>query len=262
MTSALTLDELRRGEAMLGDLPSQYDIRSIRPEARRLAPRVADALDPSIDIVVIDDRALMRECFAMSLGMVYEGISVLCFSSIAEWLAVADRHAGVSLILLCRGGLKDATDSGEISTLQAIDNPVPVIVVSEEEDVEEVQRVIHLGARGFIPASVDLRLAVMAMHLVRAGGTYLPESILQAQLPQPKVDERKLQFGGRFTERQAAVLDALRQGKPNKIIAYELNMRESTVKVHIRNVMKKLNAKNRTEVAFMTNYLFPERTGP
>jgi len=54
-----------------------------------------------------------------------------------------------------------------------------------------------------------------------------------------------------FTPRQAAVVEALRQGKPNKIIAYELDMRESTVKVHIRHIMKKLNATNRTQVAFM-----------
>ena len=58
-----------------------------------------------------------------------------------------------------------------------------------------------------------------------------------------------------FTARQAAVIGALRQGKQNKIIAYELNMRESTVKVHVRNIMKKLNATNRTEVAYLTNQL-------
>jgi hypothetical protein len=49
------------------------------------------------------------------------------------------------------------------------------------------------------------------------------------------------------------VVESLRQGKPNKIIAYELNLCESTVKVHVRNIMKKLRAKNRTEVAFLMN---------
>ena len=46
-------------------------------------------------------------------------------------------------------------------------------------------------------------------------------------------------------------MEALRRGKPNKIIAYELNMCESTVKVHIRNIMKRLKAKNRTEAAYI-----------
>ncbi len=60
-----------------------------------------------------------------------------------------------------------------------------------------------------------------------------------------------------FTARQAAVIEALRRGKANKIIAYELSMCESTVKVHIRNIMKKLNATNRTEVAYKMDTLFP-----
>ncbi len=54
-----------------------------------------------------------------------------------------------------------------------------------------------------------------------------------------------------FTCREAEVVRLLRQGKPNKIIAFELSISESTVKVHIRNIMKKLNATNRTQVVFL-----------
>ena len=54
---------------------------------------------------------------------------------------------------------------------------------------------------------------------------------------------------GLVTARELAVIRAIQKGKSNKVIAYELNMCESTVKVHVRNIMKKLKAKNRTEVA-------------
>jgi DNA-binding NarL/FixJ family response regulator len=47
-------------------------------------------------------------------------------------------------------------------------------------------------------------------------------------------------------------LERLRQGKQNKMIAYELGMCESTVKVHIRHIMRKLNARNRTQVVLLT----------
>ena len=60
-----------------------------------------------------------------------------------------------------------------------------------------------------------------------------------------------------LTGRQLQVVEAIRQGKPNKVIAYELNMCESTVKVHVRAIMKKLKARNRTEVA----YLYPSSMG-
>ena len=61
------------------------------------------------------------------------------------------------------------------------------------------------------------------------------------------------------TGRQAAVLKALCRGKANKIIAFELNLCESTVKVHIRSIMKKLQARNRTEVALKLHNLVQSR---
>ena len=212
------------------------------------------AVDP-ISIGIIDDRTLIRECFAKSIEAASAAISVLSFSTIEEWQAAEGCHALVSLLLLCRSGRGLAADNEEIESLSRSSDGIPIILVSDEDDSAVIRRVIGLGARGFIPASVDLRLAVMAMHLVQAGGIYLPESILNSsQRPQHQTDNaRKSELHSLFTERQEAVVDALRQGKPNKIIAYELNMRESTVKVHVRNIMKKLKAKNRTEVAFMIN---------
>ena len=58
-----------------------------------------------------------------------------------------------------------------------------------------------------------------------------------------------------FTARQTAVLNVLCKGKANKIIAYELCMCESTVKVHVRNIMKKLKATNRTQIAYLVREL-------
>ena len=56
-----------------------------------------------------------------------------------------------------------------------------------------------------------------------------------------------------LTGRELSVVQAIQQGKSNKIIAHELNMGLSTVKVHLRNVMRKMNAKNRTDVAMKLN---------
>jgi DNA-binding NarL/FixJ family response regulator len=61
-----------------------------------------------------------------------------------------------------------------------------------------------------------------------------------------------------FTSRQIQVAKAIWEGKPNKIIAYELNMCESTVKIHARDIMRKLKATNRTEAAYKVSNLFAE----
>jgi DNA-binding NarL/FixJ family response regulator len=55
-----------------------------------------------------------------------------------------------------------------------------------------------------------------------------------------------------FTPRELEVLPLLRKGSPNALIAYELGMAESTLKAHIRHIMKKLNARNRTRVVLPT----------
>ena len=62
--------------------------------------------------------------------------------------------------------------------------------------------------------------------------------------------------GDLLTERQMMVVEALCQGMANKQIAYELGMSEHTVKVHLRHIMRKLRARNRTEVAVLTKDFF------
>ena len=86
------------------------------------------------------------------------------------------------------------------------------------------------------------------MRLVHADGVLVPESCLHSL---PERTDSAAQRATLFTHRQLQVVEAIRQGKPNKIIAYELSMCESTVKVHVRTIMKKLQARNRTQVAYL-----------
>ena len=65
-----------------------------------------------------------------------------------------------------------------------------------------------------------------------------------------------------LTPRELSVIDLLREGKPNKLIAARLDMQESTVKVHVRNILKKLNATNRTHAAFVANRLLGQDAKP
>jgi DNA-binding NarL/FixJ family response regulator len=61
-------------------------------------------------------------------------------------------------------------------------------------------------------------------------------------------EDTSRQHDSRFTQREAAVLERLRQGQPNKIIAHALGVSESTVKVHLRSIMSKLKVRNRTQI--------------
>ena len=95
---------------------------------------------------------------------------------------------------------------------------------------------------------MGFEIAIEAVRFVLAGGTYVPMDCLLSRAGRGDAPS-EAPTSGLVTARELAVIRAIQKGKSNKVIAYELNMCESTVKVHVRRIMKKLNAKNRTDVA-------------
>ncbi len=119
---------------------------------------------------------------------------------------------------------------------------------------------IALNSRAYSTAVIQdpmlgVKRAVRAFVL--AGGTYFPREALLA----PRTGVGYASGGGGtpiavvakagLTARQGEVLERLRFGKSNKHIARELHMQEATVKVHVRQIMRKLGAANRTQVALL-----------
>ena len=141
-----------------------------------------------------------------------------------------------------------------LSAVSAALPATPVALLSHFEDRQSIREAFGLGVRGYIPTSLASMVAVEAVRLICVGGTFAPTVALLCQSP-PRSSAGEPQIGG-FTQRQSQILDCLQRGMANKLIAYELNMCESTVKVHIRNIMKKLNATNRTQVAYLTRGFF------
>lgn len=209
-------------------------------------------------LVLIDRRALERECFVRSIEMSHPRVSVAGYGSVDEWRESALGMSEPAAILFNIGS-REASDPAVGAELTAVldsVNPVPVIVIAESSDLRDMIAAIDCGARGYIPASIGFEFIVEAMRLTAAGGMFLPAaSVLSLRdAIRPKA-EAAPSLDKQFTARQIDVVNALRRGKANKIIAFELDMSESTVKVHIRNIMKKLKATNRTEAAFKLNSL-------
>ena len=207
-------------------------------------------------LVIIDRRALTRECLVRSLQSDVKCLA-LGFPTVSEWLATAPDDSPEPLLVLCfgNGKLEHEIAECELALLLKTGKGVPVVLLSDAEDITDVFDAFDNGVQGYIPTSVPLNVAVQALSLVRAGGIYVPADsfLLWKRSGGTLARPAENPFSEVFTTRQAAVLSALREGKSNKIIAYDLSMRESTVKVHVRNIMRKLNAHNRTEVAYKIN---------
>jgi DNA-binding NarL/FixJ family response regulator len=214
-------------------------------------------------IAIIDENALSRSCLTRCLSASEPNFLADSYSSVDEWRQ-ASAHGKALIVLLCATGRK-ATEAAVRRDLDVVVQVAPearVIMVSDFEDSTEIVASFERGARGFIAMSSNLDVAIAAIRLVRAGGTFVPASGLLlsraagTSSTANEADTASRQRQNVFTQRQLEVIDRLRQGESNKLIAYKLNMGECTVKVHVRNIMRKIKARNRTEIAFLTNELF------
>jgi DNA-binding NarL/FixJ family response regulator len=213
-------------------------------------------LEALSNIIVIEKRALVRECLTACLKTAL-GPGILAFPNVDSWIEVKEQTSPCLVVLSTGGQDSDsACVHRDTSLLSRVAAQLPIILLADAEEPDEIVEALQHGAKGYIPTSASLKIAIEAMRLVKAGGIYAPaNSLINANRKSVNGSNGKKAVHKIFTERQVAVLEALRKGKANKIIAYELNMRESTVKVHVRNIMKKFRAKNRTEVAYMAQSL-------
>lgn len=214
-------------------------------------------------IVLIDHRPLVGQCLLTSLRGTDKLSTFALYPSLQRWKDDAV-HLAASLVVLCLPGGQTADAelafiTRDLEEVRGWNDTVSVMVMSDTESAEVIVRIFQLGVQGYIPTTSSLDVAVQAFRLVCAGGVYMPAACMLTALANGSTKPQGARKDDEvFSPRQISVARALRKGTPNKIIAYELNMCESTVKVHVRNIMKKLKAKNRTEVAYLTNKYFQD----
>lgn len=127
-----------------------------------------------------------------------------------------------------------------------------VIVIAEQITLVLVRKVLEIGGRGIIPTDFDADLFRMALFMALRGETFFPSS---AWLPTLRIcaDCEPISAPGTgdrplITWREREILNQLFQGIGNKLIAYNLGITEATVKMHMSNLSRKLEAQNRTQL--------------
>jgi DNA-binding NarL/FixJ family response regulator len=199
-------------------------------------------------VIIIEPRNIFKECLSHYLSL-FSGVETISIGSPKDWPKIAELSTLPDIILLCVvEGERLPADLSEIVPATEELRSLPVVVLSNERLPCQILDLLKAGIRGFIPTNAGCAVAVQVLRLVRAGGTFVPSSCLCSLPDKTALGADRIDV---FTGRQKQVIEAIRLGKPNKIIAYELNMCESTVKVHVRTIMKKLKARNRTEVAYL-----------
>jgi len=189
-----------------------------------------------IRVLSADDHALLRE-----------GIAAV-INGQPDMTMIAQASSGREAIHLYREHRPDVTlmdlrmpDISGIDALIAIlaefSNARIVMLTTFEGDVE-IQRALSAGARGYLLKNMPPKELVEAIRQVHAGRKRIPREIA-AQLAEHIADER-------LTEREIDVLQHLAGGNRNRDIAAQLAISEETVKVHVKHIMEKLGASDRT----------------
>jgi DNA-binding NarL/FixJ family response regulator len=234
-------------------------------------------------IAIIDARELRRASIS-SLLEPWAKVERLLLKSFSPDHVREALHSetDVRLLIFSVGGdsIAEHANLQQLKVLRALASNVPLVIISDREDASEIAAAFTAEARGFINSGIPSALAYRALSFVMNGGSYFPPSAMRQLKTQPKQIEKPScgpsddseanpkhnGHGGsaigsassrddlgcqavNLTARQQEVLEHLRLGESNKIIARRLGMREGTVKVHIRQMMRKCHASNRIQLA-------------
>lgn len=193
-------------------------------------------------ILIADDHDLFLG--VLSAYLVADGFEVVTACDVGSAIAVVERDGAFDLILL------DYTMPGMnglqgLQKVIAISGDRPVALMSGTASGGIAERGMSLGAAGFVPKTLPARSVVNAIRFMAAGERYLPLELARG------TDPTEGAFESQFSVRERQVLRGLCEGKPNKEIARDLTLREPTIKLHVKMVCRKLEARNRTHAAML-----------
>ena len=222
-----------------------------------------------ISMALIDPKPLTRQSIRDVLTETFPEYAMVAVSTCEELLEIDERQIGkldLVVIYIRNEGLTNTWVQSALELLRVRLPEASTVVLADSDEVAEVNRALTHGVRGYIPTSVECGVAVAALRLISAGGTFVPAGALRSTAAkldgQPEGERQRRSDGRDLTPRELSVIDLLREGKPNKVIAAQLDMQVNTVKVHVRNILKKLNATNRTHAAFVANRLLGQNGEP
>jgi len=199
--------------------------------------------------LVADDHPLFREALRQVIKDYFETPEIIEGSTLDEAVEIAREDFDLDLILL---DLHMPGSEG-FSGLVAIRNAAPttpVTIVSASEDPDAIRRGLTCGAFGYITKSSPKAIIAEAIQTLLNGDIYVPKELESAELdtgPRSTLDHEFLEKYALLTPAELNVLQQLTEGRPNKIIASELDVKECTVKAHISSILRKLGVNSRTQ---------------
>jgi DNA-binding NarL/FixJ family response regulator len=206
-------------------------------------------------LAIVDQSRLRCDCLKLALTHQTRRWRVADVATASELVRLLQRGEEYDVILF--GGSTCAhVDLVDIARLAEAAPHTPILVAAECDDTERAHAILRAGAKGFLPTSHGLKVLMGALERVRVGGTYVPLALTEAA-PAAIPDRARHAPWRELTRRQRDVLALISEGRSNKLIADALNMSESTVKAHVKQIIRRLNVANRTQAALLATRASP-----
>ena len=231
-------------------------------------------------VLLVDDHPLILSALQTVIQGLGDDVTVVGAGSGRQAREILREGADYELILLDLQ-LGDVDGFELLVELRANYPALPVVIVSASDRTSDVIRAVDLGAMGFVPKRASNATLFEALNLVMQGGIYVPPmtmgsepgegkpegdtepsylAIVREQAEAAETAQPSLASIG-LTPRQTDVLGLLLQGKPNKLIARELNLSVETVKDHVAAVLRALNVSSRTQAVLAVSQMTREQQG-
>ncbi len=134
--------------------------------------------------------------------------------------------------------------------LQGTELDAKIVILTVSDDPQDLVTAIRAGAEGYLLKDTDPEQMIGHLNEIMFGRTVISDTLTHCLAAALRDDSMKtLRQPSALTEREDNIVRCLAQGLSNKLIARELGIMESTVKVHIRNLLKKLNFHSRLQAA-------------
>ena len=192
---------------------------------------------PHIRVLSVDDHPLLREGLTAIINNQSDMLLVAEASNAQEALQQFRKHQPDITLMDVRLPGQNGIDA--MIALRSEFPEARIIMLTTFEGDVEIQRALEAGARGYILKSMPPKELVEVIRQVHAGKKRIPSQVA-AQLAEHLSDEA-------LTSREIEVLTQIAGGNRNRDIAEKLSITEETVKVHVKHIMDKLGANDRTQ---------------
>lgn len=206
--------------------------------------------------LIADDHPLFRSALRQVIESLFGEYEIFEASTLDEARQVIGGNADLDLdVILLDLQMPGSTGFSGLVALRNAAPEVPIIVVSAATSTETMRDSITYGAAGFIPKSFSRDQIGEGMRCVMNGEVYLPSGALETDDVRAGVAAKLSDRVAALTQGELRVFELLARGKSNKIIAYELGIKESTVKAHITSILRKLRVHSRTQAVIAAREL-------